>query len=101
MSSMDDGDRLAAVSGTCVRCGDALGYAAVERDERWYCCGPCVDSDRCTCGCKPELARSLPTDWYVPTRRMFASRAPDELRGAQEARARRRAFPFADAKRGR
>ena len=98
---MNSDDRFAPVSGSCVRCGDPLGYTAVEREELWYCCGPCADSDRCTCGCRPELARALPSDAYVPTRRMFASRAPDELRGAQDARSGRRAFPFADARRGR
>lgn len=98
---MDSEDRLAPVSGSCVRCGDALGYTAVERAELWYCCGPCADSDRCTCGCRPELARPTSSDVYVPTRRMFASRAPDELRGAADARSGMRAFPFADARRGR
>ena len=94
-------DRWVPVSGSCVRCGDPLGYAAAERAGVWFCCGPCADSDRCTCGCRPELARPSASDAYVPTRRMFASRAPDELRGAQDAGSGRRAFPFADARRGR
>ena len=96
----DPADR-APVSGTCERCGCPLGFVAAEEDGAWYCCGACAGSDRCTCGCKPELARELPTDVYIPGRRMFASRHPDELRRGDDFEDRERAFPFADRKRGR
>jgi len=89
----------APVCGSCLRCGDPLGYAASERDGVWYCCGPCADSGRCTCGCQPERAKVEQSATFVPTRRMFASRAPDELRGAQDGREQRRAFPFAERRR--
>ncbi len=91
----------APVSGTCGRCGCALGYRASLQDEIWYCCGACSGSDRCVCGCKPEYAREDPPDAYVPTRRMFASRHPDGLKTAQDGERKGRAFPFADARRGR
>ena len=96
----DPADR-APVSGTCERCGCPLGFVAAEEDDVWYCCGACAGSDRCTCGCKPELARELPSDVYIPGRRMFASRHPDELRRDDDFKDRERAFPFADRTRGR
>lgn len=88
-------------SGTCKSCGCPLGYVASKRGENWYCCGACAGSDRCTCGCKPEFARELPDDVYVPGRRMFASRRPDELKTRPGYRDRNRAFPFSDRQRGR
>jgi hypothetical protein len=91
----------APVSGTCGRCGCALGYRASLQDEIWYCCGACSGSDRCVCGCKSEYAREDPTDAYVPTRRMFASRHPDGLNAAQDTERKGRAFPFVDTRRGR
>ena len=94
-------DRIAAVCGSCVRCGDALGYAAVERAEQWYCCGPCAGSDRCHCGCKPEYKAELIGDVFVPTRRMFAARHPDGLKTTGEGFDRARAFPFSDKPRGK
>jgi len=93
--------RHAPVSGTCSQCGCALGYAASQQGGAWFCCGGCAGSGRCTCGCDPELLRSLGSDRFVPTRRMFASRRPDELAGGGELRNRQRAFPFADRRRGR
>jgi len=89
------------VNGSCERCGCPLGYAASSRDEAWYCCGACAGSNRCTCGCRPELARERDTDSFVPTRRMFASRHPDELRTPPGFEDRPRAFPFAERRRGR
>jgi hypothetical protein len=92
----------APVSGTCPRCGCALGYLSSRREGRWHCCGACAGSGRCTCGCKPELTRERPSDSYVPTRRMFASRQADGLKLSKPGRADRpRAFPFADESRGR
>ncbi len=96
-----DNHRTAAVSGSCSRCGCALGYVASVRDDTWYCCGACAGSDRCGCGCKAEYARPRLSDVYVPTRRMFASRHPDGLRTSPETRDTARAFPFADRYRGR
>ncbi len=96
-----DNHRTAPVSGSCSRCGCALGYVASLRDDTWYCCGACTGSDRCSCGCKPEYARARLSDVYVPTRRMFASRHPDGLRTSAETKDTHRAFPFADRRRGR
>ena len=93
--------KKAPVSGTCERCGCPLSFVASEFDGSWYCCGACAGSNRCSCGCKPELARDLTSDVYVPGRRMFASRRPDELRTDPEYQDRDRAFPFQDRKRGR
>jgi hypothetical protein len=91
----------APVSGTCKRCGCELGYVASLKDEVWYCCGACAGSNRCSCGCRPELARPKSSDTYVPTRRMFASRHPDGLRTPPGNKSHLRAFPFADPRRGR
>lgn len=91
----------APVIGTCERCGCALGYAAAIRDGAWYCCGACIGSDRCTCGCRPADARIRPSDTQVPTRRMFASRRWDGLNTREGNHDRGRAFPFADPQRGR
>ena len=96
-----DNQTTAPVSGTCGRCGCALSYLASRRDGVWYCCGACAGSDHCSCGCKPEHARTNLADAYVPTRRMFASRHPDELRTRPEYKDHVRAFPFADKRRGR
>jgi hypothetical protein len=89
------------VGGSCVRCGCALGHAASALAGEWFCCGPCAGSDRCSCGCQPQRSSEASTDRFVPTRRMFAARAPDELRRPQGYRSARRAFPFADRQRGR
>ncbi len=88
------------MSGTCESCGCALGYVACQQDERWFCCGACAGSNRCSCGCKPDLARELPSDVYVPGRRMFASRHPDELNRGSDYRDPHRAFAFSDKHRG-
>ena len=98
---MSDVGHRAAVSGTCSHCGCALGYASIRKGEAWLCCAACGGSDRCSCGCKPEYAAEPAGDVFVPTRRMFASRAPDGLKGAGAAGNRLRAFPFADKPRGR
>ncbi len=92
----------APVSGSCERCACAHSFASAERGGRWFCCGPCAGSDRCICGCKPIYAREQATaDAYVPARRLFAARPPDELRRPPAWRDGRRAFPFFDARRGR
>lgn len=97
----EDAEHRAPVSGSCARCDCPLGFAASLRDGSWYCCGSCAGSDRCICGCKPDLAREADADRFVPTRRMFGSRHPDELKTAPDYRDKQRAFPFADRKRGR
>jgi hypothetical protein len=89
------------VVGTCGRCGCALSYAAAHHDGAWFCCGGCSGSDRCQCGCKPEYAAPRTGDIFVPTRRMFAARHPDELKARDESFDRARAFPFADKPRGK
>jgi len=89
------------VSGSCSRCGCALGFAASRQDDAWFCCGACAGSDRCGCGCKPAYARDTGSDQYIPTRRMFASRHPDELQTDEEFKGEGRAFPFSDRVRGR
>jgi hypothetical protein len=90
------------VSGSCSRCGCALGFRSSQRQDDWFCCGACSNSSRCVCGCKPEFAETPRSDDYVPGRRMFAARRADGLKtrpgGEPE---RRRAFPFADPQRGR
>ena len=99
MSKLDG--NLAPVSGTCERCGCALGYAASEHEGRWSCCGDCAGSDRCSCGCKASYSRPGACDRFVPTRRMFASRHPEYLRVKEDHQDRARAFPFSDRRRGR
>jgi hypothetical protein len=43
------------------------------------------------------VATRLPSHFYIPVRRMFAARPPDELRGRNQSRtSRARAFPFPD-----
>ena len=91
----------APVSGTCPRCGCALGYLASRREDLWYCCGACGGSDRCACGCKPQYAREQLSDCFIPTRRMFAARRPDDLHTPPDYDGGSRAFPFADSRRGR
>ncbi len=97
----DANQRTAPVSGSCARCGCALGYRASLKADEWYCCGACSGSDRCVCGCKPEHTREPPVDVYVPTRRMFAARLPDGLKTRPDREDRPRAFPFSDRNRGR
>jgi hypothetical protein len=96
-----DDDPSHPVTGSCGRCGCPLSHVSAREDDRWYCCGACAGSDRCSCGCKPELARDTLSDRYVPTRRMFGARSPDELHRPEGFRGARRAFPFADPHRGR
>ena len=91
----------APISGSCTRCGCALGYRSSPKGDEWYCCGSCAGSNRCVCGCKREYARAAPADTYVPTRRMFASRHPDDLKTREDREDRMRAFPFPDKARGR
>jgi hypothetical protein len=91
----------APVSGSCVRCGCPLGYAAAREGDAWLCCGACAGSDRCQCGCKPEFTRELTGDVFVPTRRMFAARHPDGLNVRAEDVDHQRAFPFSDKPRGK
>ena len=104
-SNRDRGDEVeerAPVSGTCKGCSCPLGFQASLCEGKWYCCGACSGSNRCTCGCKPEHARPTFSDDYVTLRRMFAARRSDELNSRAGDRADRlRAFPFTDAKRGR
>ena len=98
---MSERPKRAPVSGTCQACGCPLGFVSCQRDDVWYCCGACAGSRRRTCGCNPELERDGPSDAWVPGRRMFASRRPDELKTPADYRDRNRAFPFSDRKRGR
>lgn len=90
------------VSGSCERCGCALGFRSSKGEESWFCCGACANSDRCVCGCKAEYAEPQRSDNYIPGRRMFAARRADGLNTAEGGpRDRRRAFPFSDPQRGR
>ena len=86
----------APVSGSCTRCGCALGYGASRRGETWYCCGECSEGDVCVCGCRPGHHRNRPSDLFVPSRRMFAARHPDYLKTPRDFVQTDRAFPFAD-----
>ncbi|MCP4002967.1 MAG: hypothetical protein GY725_02100 [bacterium] len=101
MADENQNGSRAAVNGSCKGCGCRLGYTASQREQEWYCCGACAGSDRCSCGCKPELERDEPTDVFVPTRRMFASRHPDGLKTTADRVDKMRAFPFSDRDRGR
>ncbi|NRA02338.1 MAG: hypothetical protein HRU00_07025 [Myxococcales bacterium] len=94
--AMGETETRAPVSGSCGRCGCPLGYAASGSGDVWYCCGACAGSDSCVCGCKPQFTRPQDSSLYVPTRRMFASRQPDDLKRASDVRDELRAFPFAD-----
>ena len=98
---MGESGRTAPVSGSCLRCSCALSYQSCSREGDWYCCGACAGSDRCSCGCKPDLARPEHSDTYVPTRRMFAARHPNGLKTPPGETNQSRAFPFADPRRGR
>jgi hypothetical protein len=100
-SASDDAILQHPVNGSCDRCGCPLSHVSCRHEGVWYCCGPCASSDRCRCGCRSELAHETSSDRYVPTRRMFAARPPDELRRPPDYRNPQRAFPFADRQRGR
>jgi hypothetical protein len=89
------------VNGSCARCSCALSHASAVQDGTWFCCGGCAGSSRCACGCQPDHTRDTNTDRYVPTRRMFGARPPDELRRPADHQSSLRAFPFADRHRGR
>ena len=88
-------------AGSCSQCDCALSSISCERDGEWFCCGACAGSNRCSCGCRPEFSREITSDVYVPGRRMFGSRHPDELRTSPDSKNKQRAFPFADRHRGR
>jgi hypothetical protein len=95
-------ESCAPIYGSCPRCSCALGFHAARKDDEWYCCGPCSESNECFCGCQARFVRRPYTDHYVPVRRMFGARYPDELRHGQETRwDKARAFPFEDRRRGR
>lgn len=98
---MSDTSQSAPVSGTCTHCGCPHSYASTRKGDAWRCCGACAGSDRCACGCKPDLATERVGDVFVPTRRMFGARAPDGVKAVGGKRTRQRAFPFADKPRGR
>lgn len=84
------------VSGSCARCGCALGLGASRREGVWYCCGECALDGICICGCHPGRTRARLPDLYVPGRRMFAARHPDYLNTPERFLQKGRAFPFAD-----
>ena len=86
------------VSGSCHRCGCALGFGASREGEEWFCCGECALGDGCVCGCRPGYS-PRPSDLYVPSRRMFAARHPDYLKTPDGYVQKARAFPFADRER--
>ena len=84
------------ISGSCSKCGCALGCAASRKKEEWYCCGECGTGDPCVCGCRSLHERPRPSNLYVPGRRMFASRHPDYLNTPADFVQKARAFPFAE-----
>jgi hypothetical protein len=47
------------------------------------------------------LSADISEDVYIPGRRMYGSRHPDELKTDPDFRDKLRAFPFADRSRGR
>jgi hypothetical protein len=98
---MTDTAHQSPVCGTCTHCGCALHYASIRKVDTWFCCAACAGSDRCACGCKPEYTAEPVGDVFVPTRRMFAARASDDLKRESHDADRGRAFPFADKARGR
>jgi len=70
-------ERLPA-SGSCVRCGAALGLAAAKVNNRWYGNAACAEGGQC-----PLMRReaAVPEEWlYNRPRRFFRKRAPKELK---------------------
>jgi hypothetical protein len=72
-------ERVAA-SGSCARCGRALGLASAEVDGRWYGNAACASDGPCPLDTSepsvPEAAL------YTRPRRLMRQRAPKELRGS-------------------
>ena len=72
-------DRIAA-SGSCARCGRALGLASAEVDGRWYGNAACATGAECPLDERdPAVAEPL---LYARPRRFMRRRKPKELRGA-------------------
>ena len=93
---MSEESKECVPSGSCDRCGCALGAGASRKTESWYCCGECAEENICVCGCRPGQGRHRPSDLYVPARRMFAARHPEYLKTPEGFVHKARAFPFAD-----
>lgn len=77
--SPEDIERVAA-SGSCARCGRALGLASAKVDGRWY------GNEICATGAPCPLDReaaAVPEPWlYSRPRRHLRRRLPKELKGS-------------------
>jgi len=79
-----DGVERVASSGSCVRCGRALGLASALVDGRWYGNAACAGEGPCALDQRPA---AVPEDrLYSRPRRHFRRRLPKELRTARERR---------------
>lgn len=68
-----------AASGSCARCGRALGLASAQVDGRWYGNAACALGGECPLDDRaPAVAEEA---LYTRPRRFFRSRRPKELRG--------------------
>jgi len=70
-------DRVPA-SGSCVRCGRALGLASAEVDGRWYGNEDCATGGPCPLDVRPPAVDEPAL--YARPRRFMRRRAPKELR---------------------
>jgi hypothetical protein len=69
-------------SGSCVRCGRALGLASAQVDGRWYGNAACALDGECPLDERaPAVAE---TQLYPRPRRYMRRRRPKELRGSVE-----------------
>jgi hypothetical protein len=69
-----------AASGSCARCGRALGLASACVDGRWYGNAECALGGPCPLDVRPP---AVPEPALYPRpRRFFRPRKPKELRGS-------------------
>jgi len=70
-----------AASGSCARCGRALGLASAKVEGRWYGNAVCATGAPCPLDRRPP---AVPESWlYSRPRRFFRKRTPKELRAAR------------------
>ncbi|MEB2344228.1 MAG: hypothetical protein OZ948_05765 [Deltaproteobacteria bacterium] len=69
---------MVAASGSCVRCGRALGLASAKVDGRWY--GNAICATGAPCPLDREAPRVPEPRLYSRPRRYLRKRRPKELR---------------------